>query len=65
MLGYKFNSKLGCKPQRNSSVPLFVLADKVTEVLEDLEDILVAYEAAVNDEKHADAMYAGWDTPPI
>ena len=48
------------KSQRNSFVPLFVLAYMVTEVVEDVKDILVACKAAAVDKKNAYCMYSDW-----
>ena len=48
------------KSQRKSLVPLFVLAYMVTEVVEDVKDILVACKAAAVDKKNAYSMYSDW-----
>ena len=48
------------KSQRNSLVPLFVLAYMVTEVVEDVKDILVACKAAAVDKKNAYCMCSDW-----
>ena len=48
------------KSQRNSLVPLFVLAYMVTEVMEDVKDILVACKAAAVDKKNVYSMYSDW-----
>ena len=48
------------KSQRNSLVPLFVLAYMVTEVMEDVKNTLVAGKAAAVDKKNAYSMYSDW-----
>ena len=46
--------------QRTSLVAVFVLADKVTEIMEDIEDIQEACDAAVIYDNHINATISGW-----